>query len=54
MGDFSALGIVVVLAALTYAYFLYIRPAYGKTAATILAVLVFSLLLVLAVCRSVF
>lgn len=47
MGDFGALGLVAVLAAITYAYFLYIRPAFGKTGATVLAVLVFFLLVVL-------
>ena len=40
-------------AAIAYAYFLYIRPAYGKTGATVLAVLVFFLLAVLMVCRRV-
>ena len=53
MVDFRALGIVVVLAGVTYAYFLYIRPTFGKTGATALAVLVFFLLIALMVCRRV-
>ena len=40
----QALVIVAVLAGITYAYFLYIRPAYGKSVATALAILVFFLL----------
>ena len=51
MGD-GVFVVVAILAAITYAYFLYIRPAYGKTLATTLAVLVF-LLLILVVCRRV-
>ena len=35
-----------VLAAIAYAYFQYIRPAYGKTGATVLALLVFFLFVV--------
>ena len=45
-----------VLAAIAYAYFQYIRPAYGKTGATALALLVFFLLVVLMgdeACRRV-
>ena len=53
MGDFRALVIIAIFAAITYAYFIYIRPAYGKTAGTVLAVLVFVLLLLLVVCRRV-
>ena len=53
MGDLQALVIVAILAAITYAYFLYIRPAFGKTLGTALAVLVFVLLLLLVVCRRV-
>ena len=47
------LVIVAILAAITYAYFLYIRPTFGKTGATILAILVFFLLIALMVCRRV-
>ena len=53
MGDLRALVIVAIFAAITYAYFLYIRPAFGQRAATALALLVFILLLLLMVCRRV-
>ena len=49
MGDLRGLVIVAILAAITYAYFLYIRPTFGKSAATALAVLVLFLLFVLVV-----
>ena len=53
MGDLRALVITAIFAAVTYAYFLYIRPAFGMRAATVLAILVFTLLLLLMVCRGV-
>ena len=52
MGD-RELVIMAILAAITYAYFVYIRPVFGKGLATALAILVFSLLLLLVVCRRV-
>ena len=54
MGDLRALVIIIaILAAITYGYFLYIRPAFGHRAATALALLVFALLLLLMVCRRI-
>ena len=53
MGDLRALVVIAILAGLTYAYFLYIRPVFGQRAATALALLVFILLLLLMVCRRV-
>ena len=53
MGDLRTLVIVGILAAITYAYFVYIRPVFGKNLSTALALLVFLLLLVLVVCRGV-
>lgn len=48
MGDLRTFGLVVLLAAIAaYVYFIYIRPAYGKTGATALALLVFFLLVLL-------
>ena len=48
MGELRALLIVAVIAAIiTYVYFQYTRPAFGRRGATALAVLVFVLLLVL-------
>ena len=52
MGDFRALGVVSILAVIAYAYFLYIRPAFGKNGAVILGVLVFFLLAMVMVCRG--
>ncbi len=47
------LVILAILAALTYAYFIYIRPVTGRKAATMLAGLVFTLLVLVVVCRRV-
>ena len=47
------LVVLVILAALTYAYFIFIRPTFGRKAATILAGLVFALLLLVVVCRGI-
>ncbi len=53
MGDLRALVIIAIFAAITYVYFLYIRPAFGHRAATALALLVFVLFLLLMVCRRI-
>lgn len=53
MGDFRVLGIIAILAAITYGYFVYIRPVFGENVSTALAVLVFFLLFALVVCRGV-
>ena len=48
MGELRALLIVAVIAAIiTYLYFQYVRPVFGRRGATALAILVFALLLVL-------
>lgn len=48
MGELRALLIAAVVAAIiTYVYFQYTRPAFGRRGATALAVLVFVLLIVL-------
>ena len=52
-GDMRELVILAILAALTYAYFIYIKPVTGRKAATMLAGLVFTLLLLVVVCRRV-
>ena len=53
MGVLQALVVIAIFAGLTYAYFLYIRPAFGQRVATALAFLVFVLLILLMVCRRV-
>ena len=48
MVDLRGLGIVAVIAAImAYAYFIYVRPALGKTVATPLALFVFLMLVAL-------